>query len=85
VDVSFVDVFVRIGEKRVERVYSVPAAGGRRATIVLFGPQSLFENVRTQDIRVDVVKNDAGEDVPKVTLPAAIDGHVEIRSSKFRG
>lgn len=82
---TVVDVAFRIGEKRVERVYSIPIDGGRRASIVLFGGQSLFENVRTENLRVDVSKNDAGEDVPKVILPPALDGKVEIRSVKLRG
>jgi hypothetical protein len=37
---TVVDVGFRIGEKRVERVYSVPVDGGRRATVVLFGGRS---------------------------------------------
>lgn len=85
VDTSVVDISFRIGEKRVERVYSIPTSGGRRATVVLFGARSLFDDVRTEDIRVDVVKNDSGDDTPKVTLPPILDGRVEIRSAKLRG
>lgn len=82
---TVVDVAFRIGEKRVERVYSVPVEGGRRANVVLFGGQSLFENVRTESLRVEVSKNDAGDDVPRVVLPPSLDGKVEIRSVKLRG
>ena len=79
---TVVDVGFRIGEKRVERVYSVPVDGGRRANVVLFGGRSLFENVRTEDLRVEVGDN---SDQPRVILPAALDGRVEIRSVKLRG
>jgi len=81
---TVVDVAFRIGEKRIERVYSVQVDGGRRATVVLFGGRSLFENIRPEDLHVDVVKNAAGIDEPRLTLPPALDGRVEIRSVKLR-
>jgi hypothetical protein len=31
-----------------------------------------------------MVKNDAGDDVPRVILPPALDGKVEVRSVKIR-
>ena len=84
---TVVDVAFRIGEKRVERVYSVPLDDGsnRRATVVLFGGRSLFENIRPEDIHVEIAKNDAGQDVPRLVLPPLLDGNVEVRSLKVRG
>jgi hypothetical protein len=78
---SVVDVAFRIGEKRVERVYSVPVSGGtRRATVVLYGPRSIFENVTTEDIRVE-----ANDDAPpRAILPPELNGIVETRSVKLR-
>ena len=81
---TVVDVGFRIGEKRVERVYSVAVEGGRRAAVVLFGGRSVFENVRTEDLRVEIVKNAAGIDEPRLTLPPTLDGRVEVRSVKLR-
>lgn len=81
---TVVDVAFRIGEKRVERVYSVPVEGGRRASVVLFGGKSLFENVHTENLHIEMIKNDAGDDVPRVILPPALDGKVEVRSVKVR-
>jgi len=78
---TVVDVTFRIGEKRVERVYSVPLDGGKRANVVLFGGKSLFENVRTENLHVEV----DGNNEPRVILPPALDGKVEIRSVKLRG
>jgi len=82
---SVVDVAFRIGEKRVERVYSVAVDGEKRATVILFGGKSLFDNIRTEDLRVELVKNDAGADEPRVVLPPSLDGRVEVRSVKLRG
>ncbi|MEO8041259.1 MAG: CdaR family protein [Acidobacteriota bacterium] len=78
---TVVDVAFRIGEKRVERVYSIPVDGGKRASVVLFGGRSLFENVRTESLRVEIDAN--GE--TRVILPPSLDGKVEIRSVKLRG
>src|SRR5688572_21676271 len=64
---TVVDVTFRIGEKRVERVYSVPIAdgSGRRANVVLFGARSLFENVAAEDLQVQMGRNDAGEETSR--------------------
>ena len=82
---TVVDVAFRIGEKRIERVYSVPLNDGtsRRAIVTLFGARSLFEEVQPHDIRVEVEKNDAGQDVPRAVLPDSFNG-VEVRSVRLR-
>src|SRR5215213_9853594 len=80
VETTVVDIAFRIGEKRVERVYSVTLDGGKRATVVLFGGKSLFENVRPENLHVEI---DA-DDEPRVILPPALNGKVEIRSVKLR-
>jgi YbbR domain-containing protein len=77
---TVVDVSFRVGEKRVERVYSVAVEGGRRASVVLFGGKSLFENVRTENLHIELDGNE-----PRLILPPALDGKVEIRSVKLRG
>ena len=84
---TVVDVTFRIGEKRIERSYSVPLAdgSGRKATVVLFGARSLFENVLPTDLRIYMTKSDSGQDVPRVLLPPILDGNVETRSVKLRG
>jgi YbbR domain-containing protein len=82
---TVVDVAFRIGEKRVERIYSIPIEGGRRANVVLFGGKSLFDDVRTENLHIEMTKNDAGDDVPRVILPHGLDGKVEVRSVKLRG
>jgi YbbR domain-containing protein len=79
-----VDVIFRIGEKRVERsfVVSVKDEPKRKATVVLFGAQSLFEDVKADDIQVHSVKGTSGDDVLQVILPASLQDRVEIRKPK---
>jgi YbbR domain-containing protein len=81
-----VDVVIRIGESRVERVYSVAVGdgSGRRALVTLFGPRSLFENLQPADLSVDVRENRDGDDVPTAVLPPALDGRVDVRSVRLR-
>ena len=83
---TVVDVTFRIGEKRIERVYTVPLGDGtgRRAIVTLFGGRSQFENIKPNDIRIETEKNDSGQDVPRAVLPNSLTG-VEIRSIKLRG
>ncbi len=83
---SVVDVTFRIGEKRIERVYSVAVNDetGRRAIVTMFGGRSVFENLRASDIRVEVTRNDAGDEVPRAILPTSLEGRVEIRNVRLR-
>lgn len=82
---AVVDVFFRIGEKRVERQFTVPVKDEpfKRATVVIFGGQSLFENVSGSSMLVEPAKNEAGEDAPKILLPPGLDGRVEVRSIRI--
>ena len=80
-----VDVTFKIGEQRIERVYSVADGNGRRALVTLFGGRSLFENLRPTDLRIEIVKNDAGVDEARAILPSGLEGKLEVRSVKLRG
>ncbi len=83
---TIVDVIVRIGEKRVERMYSIPVFGdeaGRTAKIVVFGPRSLVENLNGENIRVETFRGETGEQVLNVTLPADVQDRIEIREKRL--
>lgn len=79
-----VDVSFRIGEKRVERSFSVPVKDDpkRKVSVVLYGGRSLFEGVKPEDISVEIVKNADGTERPLVTLPSRLADQVEIRKPK---
>ena len=81
---TVVDVAFRIGEKRVEKTFRVPVRDypKRKATVVLFGGKSLFDGVKPEDLRVDIVKTSSGEESPQVTLPASLQDKVEVRKVK---
>jgi hypothetical protein len=77
---SVVDVAYRIGERRTERLFLVPIDGDtrRRATVILFGPRSIFSDVTPADLSVQVSR-DGGEEKPELTLPPRLEGQVEVR------
>ncbi|MGQ0542482.1 MAG: CdaR family protein [Blastocatellia bacterium] len=82
---TVVDVTFRIGEKRSERMFLVPLndGSGRRATVVLFGGRSLLAGIRADDLKVEIIKNEAGEEVPQLKLPPNLEGSVEVRKLKI--
>lgn len=81
VDVNFV-----IGEKRIERLFAIPVSietGNRTVSAVLYGGRSILESLKVEDLRVEIVKNEAGENSPNLVLPAEIQGQVEVRKLKI--
>lgn len=85
VNTTVVDVFFRIGERRVEKTFSVTAkteTGERRVSVKLYGASSLIENLRAENIKVEITKNEAGETVQNIILPPEVAGKLEIRGSK---
>lgn len=79
---SLVDINVRIGEKRVERAFSVQAksdTGVKEASVVLFGPRSVLEKLRPDDIKLEMVKGDGPFPTPRMTLPTEIQSLIELR------
>ena len=78
---TVVDVFFRIGEKRVERMFSVPVSGypGKTATFAIYGPRMILSKSRADAFKVEMVLNDSGEEVPQVTLPPELQDLAEVR------
>lgn len=82
---TVVDVTFRIGEKRVEKTFAVGNDAKKKTTVVLFGGNSLFDGVKASDLRIEIVKNAAGEDTPQVVLPTSLQDRVEVRKPKPGG
>ena len=78
---TLVDVTFRIGERRIERSFSVPVKNDakRKVNVVLFGGRSLFDNLKPEDISVEVTKDASGKESFDVDLPQALADRVEIR------
>ena len=86
VDTTVVDVMFRIGERRVEKTFIVTAktdTGERRVPVTLYGARSVIENLRAEDIKVQITKTEAGETATSITLPPEIQDKVEIRDKKI--
>lgn len=82
---AMVDVSFRVGEKRIERLFLVPVEteeGTKRVKVILYGARSIMEGVTSENLRVEFVKNEAGANVPRVTLSPELVGKVEIREPK---
>jgi YbbR domain-containing protein len=78
---TVVDVAIRIGEKRIERRFGVTAEG-KHVTFVVFGPRSVIEHLRADEIRADLIKAESGEESARIVLPEALQDKIEIRSVK---
>lgn len=80
-----VDVTFRIGEKRVERQFSVAVANEpfKRATVILFGGRSILDGLTNEDLSVEVIEGQNGEVRNHVMLPPGLENRVEARSIKI--
>lgn len=82
-DTTVVDVAFHVGEKRVERMFIVPVQSEKkRATVILFGGRSLIESLKAEGLRVENIKNEAGENTLKLNLPPEMQDKIEIRKLK---
>lgn len=88
IDETTVNVFFRIGEKRIERLFIVPLTTGgekRTATVVLYGARTLLNNIKGEDLQVEVVQSESGEDSLRLVLPNSLQGNAEIRKLQING
>lgn len=88
VNTTVVDVFFRIGERRVEKTFIVTAkteTGERRVPVKLYGALSIIENLSAESISVEIFKTETGETTQTITLPSEIQNLVEIRATKTSG
>lgn len=85
---AIVDVNFRIGEKRLERVFSVAVkkdgeVDSKTASVVLFGARSVIEKLRANEMHVELEAAENGEFVPRLILPTETQTKVEIRGIKL--
>ena len=83
---TVVDINFKVGEKRIERMVNVSVkndAGSKTASVVLYGAKSALEFLKPEILQVETVKNEAGEIVPSLILPAEFQGQIEIRKLKI--
>jgi len=83
---TIVDVFFKIGEKRIERLFLVPVKtenDGKTATVVLYGARSVLEALKAENLQVEILKTETGENSLRLILPVELEGNVEIRKLKI--
>jgi YbbR domain-containing protein len=82
---TVVDVFVRIGEARIERTFTLPAPGlpGKTVSFTVYGPRSALAKLKQDDLKVQMVLGDNGDAIPQIVLPAELQESSEIRRSRL--
>jgi YbbR domain-containing protein len=90
---AFVGVTLEIGEQRVEKSFAgvqVQAADGAQAypstaSVTLYGPRSLIEKTRPEELRIMLEAAPDGSITPRLVLPGGAEGRLELRSLKPSG
>ncbi len=81
---TIVDVSFKVGEKRIERVFTILTKSGTETAsinVVLFGARSILDKIKPEDIQISMeMEND--KLTPKATLPSDLQENVEIKSLK---
>ena len=74
---TFVDVIFKIGEKRIERSFSITAAElpGRTVNFTLYGPRTLLSKVRADDLKVAFPDSETAQ----IILPPELQDVVEVK------
>lgn len=82
---TVVDVFFRIGERRVERAFTIPVTGldGKTASFVIYAPRTSLALIKPEDFKIEMTLNDKGEEEPQVTLPSVLKDLAEVRKLKL--
>ena len=76
---TVVDVYFRIGEKRVERSFTILVSPGKTVAFTIFGPRTLVARAKADSFKVEIIKGEMGEEIPQLILPAEMQDVVEIK------
>ena len=82
---SIVDVSVKVGEKRIERMFSVETKDEndtKKFNVILLAPRSILEKIKPEDIQITLEKSTDGKFIPIAILPTELQNAVEIKSVK---
>lgn len=77
-----VDVVFKIGELRKERTFLVNAKANektKRVRVILFGPYSIIDAIKPEELNVEIVTNETGEETVRLDVPQ----NVEIRQREI--
>jgi YbbR-like protein len=82
---SIVDVSVKLGEKRTERLITVETKHENELktfNVVLLAPRSVLDKIKSEDIQITLGTSPDGKLIPTAVLPAELQNLVEIKSIK---
>jgi YbbR domain-containing protein len=90
---TVVNVSVEIGEQRIEKSFAgIPVrestgatARPEIATVTLYGPRSLIEQLRAESMQILLDEGADGSITPRLILPAEVEGRVVLRSTRPAG
>lgn len=77
-----VDVVFRIGDLRKERTFIVNAKAEettKRVRVILYGPYTIMDAIKPEELHIEVVKNETGEETVRLDVPQ----NVEIRQREI--
>jgi YbbR domain-containing protein len=84
---AIVDVAIEIGERRVEKSFTVRTTNGAglqpgTATVILSGPGSVIAQLHQEDVKLVLDLSAAGVTTPRLELPAAFQNQIRLISTK---
>ncbi|MGI9056759.1 MAG: CdaR family protein [Pyrinomonadaceae bacterium] len=77
-----VEVVFKIGEFRKERTFIVDAKygdGKKKVRVILYGPHSIMDNIKPEELNIEVVRNENGSETVRLDVPP----NVEIRQRQI--
>jgi YbbR domain-containing protein len=82
---AIVDVAIEIGERRVEKSFTVRTTSGPTlqpgtATVTLSGPGSVIAQLQQEDVKLVLDLSATGAATPRLELPAAIQNQIKLVS-----
>ncbi len=82
---TVVDVVISIGERRAERMFTLPIEDepGKTATFALYGPRTAVQKLKADELKVVMFLDVNGELAPRVELPESTADNTEIRRLKL--
>lgn len=85
VDETSVDVFFKIGEKRIEKLYLVPVKNledsKRKEKVILYGPKALLNSLTPDDFQIEQASFGSDDRLAlRLILPAELQGKVVVRN-----
>ena len=80
-------VLIRIGRKRIERLFVIPyttATRAGRASVTLYGPDNILERLTVDDLQIKEERSETGTVRLGILLPEGIKNEVKIQKVKYR-